>query len=194
MNTLIANQYGRVQGEARGCGLTSCVTAQTPRRESVELQSRVDSIERQLHLLAILRAVGRRIEQFQLRESKAGESAEQRSFRDHLRRRGSVPLERFAIAEQHLWELFSVSRLRAGGAGPAYRKPGATLVDLRMFDPNDRSSQPRLVFRPEKLRELGITEAPIDAPAKSDPQGFLLFDDLPHQAQSATGLANSPTT
>jgi hypothetical protein len=78
MNTLIANQYGRVQGEAGGCGLTLCVTAQTPRRESVELQTRVDSIEQQLHLLAILRAVDRRIEQFQLRDRKAGESTEQR--------------------------------------------------------------------------------------------------------------------
>jgi len=57
MNTLIANQYGRVQGEAGGCGLTLCVTAQTPRRESVELQTHVDSVEQQLHLLAILRAV-----------------------------------------------------------------------------------------------------------------------------------------
>ena len=79
MNTLIANQYGRVQGEAGGCGLTLCVTAQTPRRESVELQTRVDSIEQQLHLLAILRAVERRIEQFQLRDSKAGESVEPQS-------------------------------------------------------------------------------------------------------------------
>jgi len=79
MNTLIANQYGRVQGEAGGCGLTLCVTAQTPRRESVELQTRVDSIEQQLHLLAILRAVERRIEQFQLRDGKAGESAELQS-------------------------------------------------------------------------------------------------------------------
>src|SRR6266568_5335765 len=79
MNTLIANQYGRVQGEAGGCGLTLCVTAQTPRRESVELQTRVDSVEQQLHLLAILRAVERRIEQFQLRDGKAGESAEQQS-------------------------------------------------------------------------------------------------------------------
>ena len=70
MNTLIANQYGRVQGEAGRCGLTLCVTAQTPRRESVELQTRVDSVEQQLHLLAILRAVERRIEQFQLREGK----------------------------------------------------------------------------------------------------------------------------
>src|SRR5439155_1617786 len=45
---------------------------------------------------------------------------------------------------------------------PAYRKPGATLVDLRMFDPNDRSPKPRLVFRPEKLRELGIPDALIE--------------------------------
>jgi hypothetical protein len=37
---------------------------------------------------------------------------------------------------------------------PEYRNPGATLVDLRMFDPDDRSANPRLVFRPEKLREL----------------------------------------
>jgi hypothetical protein len=79
MNTLIANQYGRVQGEAGGCGLTLCVTAQTPRRESVELQTRVDSVEQQLHLLAILRAVERRIEQFQLREGKTPEPAEQQS-------------------------------------------------------------------------------------------------------------------
>jgi len=79
MNTLIANQYGRVQGEAGGCGLTLCVTAQTPRRESVELQTRIDSVEQQLHLLAILRAVERRIEQFQLRDGEAGESADQQS-------------------------------------------------------------------------------------------------------------------
>jgi hypothetical protein len=50
MNTLIANKYGRVQGEAGSCGLTLCVTAQTPRRESVELQTRVDSVEQQLRL------------------------------------------------------------------------------------------------------------------------------------------------
>jgi hypothetical protein len=79
MNTLIANQYGRVQGEAGSCGLTLYVTAQTPRRESVQLQTCVDSVEQQLHLLAILRAVERRIEQFQLRDGKAGESAEQQS-------------------------------------------------------------------------------------------------------------------
>lgn len=77
---------------------------------------------------------------------------------------------------------------------PAYRKPSASLVDLRMFDANDRSSEPRLVFRAEKLRELGIPDALIEAAAKSDPQGFLLFDDLPDQTQPATGHANQPTT
>lgn len=68
---------------------------------------------------------------------------------------------------------------------PAYRKPDAILVDLRMFDPNDRSANPRLVFRPEKLRDLGIPKALIEAAAKSDPQGFLLFDDLPDQMKAA---------
>src|SRR5205085_6954826 len=70
---------------------------------------------------------------------------------------------------------------------PAYRKPGATLVDLRMFDPADRSANPRLVFRPEKLRELGIPDAFIEAAAKSDPQGFLLLEDLPDKNQAAEG-------
>ena len=75
---------------------------------------------------------------------------------------------------------------------PAYRKPGATLVDLRMLDPADRSSNPPLVFRPEKLRGLGIPAALIEAAAKSDPQGLLLFDDLQNQTAQATGLANKP--
>src|SRR5437870_4071137 len=79
MNTLIANQYGRVEGEAARNALTLSVTAQTPRREPVQLQTCVDSVEQQLHLLAILRAVERRIEQFQLRDGKAGESADQQS-------------------------------------------------------------------------------------------------------------------
>jgi hypothetical protein len=77
---------------------------------------------------------------------------------------------------------------------PAYRKPGATLVDLRMFDQDDRRANPRLVFRPEKLCELGIPDALIEAASKSDPQGFLLFDDLPNQTEPATGHANQPTT
>jgi len=68
------------------------------------------------------------------------------------------------------------------------------LVDLRMLDPNDRSANPKLVFRPEKLRELGIPDALIGAAAKSDPQGFLLFDDLANQTEPATGHANQPTT
>ncbi len=77
---------------------------------------------------------------------------------------------------------------------PAYWKPGATPVDLRMFDPADRSANPRLVFRPEKLRELGIPDALIEAAAKSEPQGVLLFDDLPDQTQAADGHANQATT
>ena len=78
---------------------------------------------------------------------------------------------------------------------PAYRKPSATLVDLRMLDSDDRSStNPRLVFRPEKLRELGIPDALIEAAAKSDPHGFLLFDDLSNQTEPATGQADQATT
>src|ERR1700758_56776 len=73
MNTLIANQYGRVQGEVGGSGPVLAVAAQTPRRDSVQLQTRLDSVEQQLYLLAILRAVERRIEQFQLRDSSAAE-------------------------------------------------------------------------------------------------------------------------
>ncbi|HEV2396232.1 MAG TPA: hypothetical protein VGS27_04790 [Candidatus Sulfotelmatobacter sp.] len=68
---------------------------------------------------------------------------------------------------------------------PAYRKQGAILVDVRMFDSNDHSPKPRLIFRPEKLRELGIPGALIEAAAKSDPQGLLLFDDLQDQTQAA---------
>jgi hypothetical protein len=75
---------------------------------------------------------------------------------------------------------------------PAYRKPGATLVDLRMLDSNDRSSNPQLVFRPEKLRELGIPDALIEAAAKSDPQGLLLFDDLPDQINPQPEITQKP--
>ena len=77
---------------------------------------------------------------------------------------------------------------------PAYRKENGTLVDLRLFDPNDRSPKPRLVFRPDKLRELGIPDALIDAAAKSDPQGLLLFENLPDQAPSAKGSTDQATT
>src|SRR5690349_14606281 len=76
MNTLIANQYGRVQGEMGGAGLTLTVAAQTPRRESVEVHTRIDSLEQLLHLLAIMRAVERRIEQFQLRDAKTHQADE----------------------------------------------------------------------------------------------------------------------
>jgi hypothetical protein len=79
MNTLIANQYGRVQGEVGGTGLTLAVAAQTPRRESVEVQTSINSVEQLLHLLAIMRAVERRIEQFQLRDSKKPDSSEEQS-------------------------------------------------------------------------------------------------------------------
>ncbi len=67
---------------------------------------------------------------------------------------------------------------------PAYRKRNGTLVDLRILDPDDRSPKPRLVFRPEKLRDLGIPAALIEAAAQSEPQGFVLFEDLPDQPAS----------
>src|SRR5581483_7633194 len=91
MNTLIANQYGRVQGEVGGAGLTLTVAAQTPRRESVEVQTRIDEIEQLLHLLAIMRAVERRIEQFQLRDSKKPEVSEPESpFDDTISSEGDL--------------------------------------------------------------------------------------------------------
>jgi len=61
---------------------------------------------------------------------------------------------------------------------PAYRKQNGTLVDLRLFDPNDRRPKPRLMFRPDALREAGISEALIEAAACSDPQGLVLLQDL----------------
>ena len=67
---------------------------------------------------------------------------------------------------------------------PAYRKRNGTLVDLRILDPDDRSPKPRLVFRPERLRDLGIPAPLIDAAAQSEPQGFVLFEDLPDQTAS----------
>jgi hypothetical protein len=60
-----------------------------------------------------------------------------------------------------------------------------------MFDSNDRSSEPRLVFRPEKM---GIPDTLIEAAAKSDSQGFLLFDDPPDQVQQAGSHADQATT
>ena len=62
---------------------------------------------------------------------------------------------------------------------PAYRKENGTLVDLRILDPQDRSPNPKLVFRPDALRESGIPEAIIEAAAQSNPQGLILFEDLP---------------
>jgi hypothetical protein len=62
---------------------------------------------------------------------------------------------------------------------PAYRKAKGTLVDLRLFDPNDRSSKPRLILRPDALRKCGIPEAIIEAAAQSNPPGLILFEDLP---------------
>lgn len=61
---------------------------------------------------------------------------------------------------------------------PAYRKENGTLVDLRILDPNDRSPKPRLVFRPDALREAGIPEGMIEAAARSNPSGLVLFEDL----------------
>jgi hypothetical protein len=61
---------------------------------------------------------------------------------------------------------------------PAYRKKNGTLVDLRLFDPNDRSPKPRLIFRPDALRGAGIPEALIEAAARSNPPGLILFEDL----------------
>ncbi len=62
---------------------------------------------------------------------------------------------------------------------PAYRKENGTLVDMRILDPQDRSSKPQLVFRPDVLRESGIPEAVIEAAARSNPPGLILFEDLP---------------
>ena len=58
---------------------------------------------------------------------------------------------------------------------PAYRKENGTLVDLRILDPEDHSQKPRLIFRPDALRESGIPEALIEAAVRSNP----LFEDLP---------------
>ena len=76
---------------------------------------------------------------------------------------------------------------------PAYRKRNGTLVDLRILDPGDRSPKPKLVFRPEKLRELGIPAALIEAAGQSDPQGFVLFEDLPDHTEHANGSAEHDT-
>lgn len=60
---------------------------------------------------------------------------------------------------------------------PAYRKPGGTLVDLRLCDPTDHDPNQRLIFRPDALRELGIPPRLIEAAAQSEPQGLILLND-----------------
>ncbi len=107
MNTLIANQYGRVQGEVGGSGVTLTVAAQTPRRESVQLQTRIDSVEQQLHLLAILRAVERRIEQFQLRDAKAGGSPEDESPDDTICNEGDLFSSNGASSKNKIYGRFA---------------------------------------------------------------------------------------
>ena len=77
---------------------------------------------------------------------------------------------------------------------PAHRKKNGILVDLRVLDPNDRSPKPRLIFRPDKLHELEIPAVLIDAAAKSNPQGLILFEDLSDQAPSAKGTMDQTTT
>jgi hypothetical protein len=76
---------------------------------------------------------------------------------------------------------------------PAYRKPSGTLVDLRLFDLTDCSQKPRLIFRPEALRELGIPEKLVEAAAQSEPQGLILFEDLPDQTAQVEGRTNQLT-
>ena len=77
---------------------------------------------------------------------------------------------------------------------PAYRKQNGTLVDLRILDPDDRSPKPQLVFRPEKLRDLGVPVELIEAATNSEPQGFILFEDLLDQIPSGSnGSADQPT-
>jgi hypothetical protein len=72
---------------------------------------------------------------------------------------------------------------------PAYRKATGMLVDLRLFDAKDSSPKPRLVFRPDVLRQLDIPEELIEAAAQSNPQGFILFERLPDQALRGEGCA-----
>ena len=77
---------------------------------------------------------------------------------------------------------------------PAYRKSKGTLIDLRLFDPTDRTPKPRLVFRPDALYELGIPEKLVEAAAESDPQGFILFEDLQDQTPQFEGCTNQLTS
>lgn len=76
MNTLIANQYGQVQGEVAGPSLRLLVDAETPRHDSVHVTLTLDSSSDLLYLLAILGAVKRRIGQFQVKEPEASQELE----------------------------------------------------------------------------------------------------------------------
>ena len=76
---------------------------------------------------------------------------------------------------------------------PACRNPERTLVDLRLFDPTDHNPKPRLIFRPDALRRLGIPEKLIEAAAQSEPEGLILFEDLPDQTAHAEGSSNQST-
>ena len=77
---------------------------------------------------------------------------------------------------------------------PAYRKDNGTLVDLRILDSEDRSPNPRLIFRPEALRKSGIPEDIIEAAAQSNPQGLILLEDLPQfQGCDDQSTAKEPT-
>src|SRR5579864_836934 len=76
---------------------------------------------------------------------------------------------------------------------PAYRNARGTLIDLRLFDPIDRSPKPRLIFRPEKLHELGIPEKLVEAAAQSQPQGLILFEDLPDQTPQIEAVPANPS-
>jgi len=58
------------------------------------------------------------------------------------------------------------------------------LAELRWL-----SRKPQLVFRPDALRESGIPEALIEAAAQSNPQGLILFEDVPQ----FKGCDNQPT-
>jgi len=127
-----------------------------------------------------------------LRDSKAGESAEQQGpfdeticgEEDLFRSNGSPSKNKIygRFSQFLVYEQVGQSR-RTGNVKRLWLTCGCSI-------PDDRSTNPRLVFRPEKLRALGIPDALIKAAAKPDPQGFLLFEDLPDQTVPATGHAN----